>query len=86
MKLPDRRILGLHISPQKGVDKKIIIYFDNLQIFENLYIGGSPWSVEALDPQPSNLASLGLIVPHNAQRKYAPYVISISWLGHRSGG
>ena len=37
MKLPDRRILGLHISPQKGVDKKIIIYFDNLQIFENLY-------------------------------------------------
>lgn len=36
--------------------------------------------LEALDPQPSDLASLGLIVPHNAQRKYAPYVISISWL------
>lgn len=27
-----------------------------------------------LTPQPSDLASLGLIVPHNAQRKYAPYV------------
>lgn len=44
----------------------------------DVYQGRS--KLEALDPQPSDLASLGLIVPHNAQRKYAPYVISIGWL------
>lgn len=32
--------------------------------------------LEALDPQPSDLASLDLIVPYNPQRKYTPYTIS----------
>lgn len=32
--------------------------------------------LEALDPQPSDLASLGLTVPGNPQRKYVPYAIS----------
>lgn len=31
--------------------------------------------LEALDPQLFDLASLGLIVPYNPQRKYAPYTL-----------
>lgn len=41
--------------------------------------------LEALDPQLSGLVSLALVVPHNPQRKYAPYTVIIGWLGIQLG-
>lgn len=44
--------------------------------------------LEALDPQPFDLASLGLIVPYNPQRKwrkYAPYTLPTGQLKIHTG-